>query len=207
MTPAAPPALILAGGRSSRMGRDKLLLPFGEDSFLGHIMRRLAPQVSGIAVNAPPGLPLPTGIEAIPDTLPGQPGPLAGVLAGLRDLAGKAGEQTHLLTVPSDAPFFPDDLCGRLQAALVDGKTVAVAASAGRMHPVFALWPLAVADDLEAWLGNPSHRRVSDFLARHRVETVTWDMLQTPIGPLDPFMNVNAPADLQEALRFLEVAR
>lgn len=207
MSPAAPPALILAGGKSSRMGADKLLLSFGQDNLLGHIMRRLAPQVSAIAVNAPSDIPLPPGSRIVPDTLPGQPGPLAGVLAGLRDLDSQAGGPTHLLTVPSDAPFFPDDLCGRLRAALADGETIAVASSAGRVHPVFGLWPSSLADDLEAWLGDPSHRRVSDFLARHRVEIVVWDALPTLLGPLDPFMNVNTPAELEEARRFLEVLR
>ena len=205
MSPLPPPGIILAGGRSSRMGSDKLLLPFGSGTLLSHIAGRLAPQVSGIAVNAPPSLPLPETFRRVPDTLPERPGPLAGVLAGLRDLAGRQPEETHLLTVPSDAPFFPADLALRLQAALPDPDCIAIAISAGRLHPVFGLWPVALADELEAWLGNPANRRMIDFVERHRTVTVEWLPASTPLGTVDPFMNLNTPADLAEARRLLEV--
>ncbi|MBU1315649.1 MAG: molybdenum cofactor guanylyltransferase MobA [Alphaproteobacteria bacterium] len=205
MTAPRPPALILAGGRSSRMGSDKLLLPFGKGTLLAHILARLAPQVSDIALNASPDLTPAHDIRLVPDTVPGQPGPLAGVLAGLRDLAGRATGETHLLTVPSDVPFFASDLVARLQQPALDPKGITIAASDGRTHPVFGLWPVALADDLEDWIREPQNRRMSAFLARHPTVAVPWDLVETPVGMLDPFMNVNTPADIDEARRFLEV--
>jgi molybdopterin-guanine dinucleotide biosynthesis protein A len=206
VTTPRPPALILAGGKSSRMGSDKLLLPFGGDTLLAHILARLVPQVSTITLNAGPGLSPAHGIRVVPDTLPGQPGPLAGVLAGLRDLAERQTGDTHLLTVPSDVPFFPTDLVARLQEPAPDTNGITIAASDGRTHPVFGLWPVALADDLEDCLRDPQNRRMSAFIARHPTVAVPWNLLETPVGLLDPFMNVNTPADLDEARRFLEVA-
>jgi molybdopterin-guanine dinucleotide biosynthesis protein A len=204
MTDFKPPALVLAGGKSLRMGAAKAWLPFGSGTLLSHILQRLEPQVSEISLNVSAGVPVPEGLRTVSDTLPGQPGPLAGVLAGLRDLAVRGAGFSHLLTVPSDAPFLPADLAQRLAAACEDDG-VAIAASLERTHPVFALWPLGLADDLEEWLSDPEHRRLSDFLARHRVARVDWPAEQTEMGLLDPFMNVNTPAELEEARRFLEV--
>lgn len=187
------------------MGSDKLLLPFGKGTLLAHILARLAPQVSNIALNASPDLTPAHDMRLVPDTVPGQPGPLAGVLAGLRDLAERATGETHLLTVPSDVPFFPSDLVARLQEPALDPKGITIAASDGRTHPVFGLWPVALADDLEDWIREPQNRRMSAFLARHPTVAVPWDLVETPVGMLDPFMNVNTPADIDEARRFLEV--
>ncbi len=204
MTASPPPALILAGGRSSRMGTDKLLLPFGNKTLLSHIAERLAPQVSSVAVNAAASLPLPPDFRQVPDTLPNQPGPLAGVLAGLQDLADHQARATHLLTVPSDAPFFPTNVAARLQAAASAGDMIAVASSGGRIHTVFGLWPVSIAQDLAHWLSLPNNRRLSDFLARHPSVAVDWPLIETEIGSLDPFMNLNTPADMDAARRFLQ---
>lgn len=205
MTVDPPPALILAGGRSSRMGTDKLLLPFGSGTLLSHIADRLGPQTFSVSVNAAASLSLPPDFRLVPDTLPNQPGPLAGVLAGLQDLSHHQPRATHLLTVPSDAPFFPADVAARLRAAASAPDMIAVASSAGRIHPVFGLWPVSIAEDLAHWLSLPNNRRLSDFLARHPSVAVDWPLIETEIGPLDPFMNLNTPADLDAARRFLQV--
>lgn len=203
MTEVKPPALVLAGGKSLRMGAAKAWLPFGNGTLLTHILRRLGPQVSEVALNATPVIPSPSDIRIVADTLPGQRGPLAGILAGLRDIS-KRNLATHLLTVPSDAPFLPEDLAPRLVAGATDGK-IAIAASGGQSHPVFALWPVFLADNIEAWLADPDHRQLGDFLTSHQVVCVEWPIEETTIGPFDPFMNINTPSDLEEARRFLEI--
>lgn len=206
--PAAPPSkspgLILAGGKSSRMGTDKAFLTIGDDTILAHVVRRLSPQISEITLNAPTGFPNPLGLRLLPDPVPGQIGPLAGVLAGLRDIQARSLEATHLLTVPSDSPFIPADLVHRLEAEADDPNAIVIAASDGRDHPVFGLWPVSIASDLETWLSDPDNRRIKAFLERHRMATVEFPMIKTPQGLLDPFFNINTPEDLQEARRFAE---
>src|SRR5690606_20666848 len=192
-------------GRSSRMGAVKACLEIAGGTILGHIVRRLAPQVSEIALNAPADFPDPQDLRLLPDRLDGQLGPLAGVLSGLRDLQDRAAGAAHLLAVPSDSPFIPADLTARLQAASPDDDTIVIAASAGRSHPVFGLWPVSQADDLENWLTVSDNRRLTAFLARHRTVTVDFPVQDTLRGPLDPFFNINTPEDLEIARSFAEV--
>ncbi|CDZ41381.1 Molybdenum cofactor guanylyltransferase [Neorhizobium galegae bv. officinalis] len=207
-TPAAPPirppGLVLAGGKSSRMGTDKALLTIGGDTILGHVVRRLLPQISEITLNAPMGFPNPLGLRLLPDLVPGQIGPLAGVLAGLQDIQARGVQATHLLTVPSDSPFVPADLVRRLEAEAGDPNAIVIAASDGRDHPVFGLWPVSITGDLETWLSDPDNRRIKAFLERHHTVTVEFPMVETQQGLLDPFFNINTPEDLQEARRFAE---
>ena len=199
-----PPALILAGGKSSRMGRDKAFLELGGETILERILRRLKPQVSEISLNAPALLSDPKGLQLVPDIIPGQMGPLAGILSGLRDLEIRRSKASHLLVVPSDSPFFPENLAARLEAGVDHPHAIAVASSGGQAHPVFGLWPVALADDLQAWLSNPENRRIKAYLSRHRVVTVDFDPVETSRGPLDPFFNINTPEELAEARAFLE---
>ncbi|MBP2559072.1 molybdopterin-guanine dinucleotide biosynthesis protein A [Neorhizobium galegae] len=203
--PIRPPGLVLAGGKSSRMGTDKAFLTIGGDTILGHVVRRLLPQISEITLNAPMGFPNPLGLRLLPDLVPGQIGPLAGVLAGLRDIQARGLQATHLLTVPSDSPFVPADLVRRLDAEAGDPNAIVIAASDGRDHPVFGLWPVSIVDDLETWLSHPDNRRITAFLERHHTVTVEFPLVETPQGLLDLFFNINTPGDLQEARRFAEV--
>lgn len=193
-----PPVLglILAGGLARRMGGgDKPLLRLGDRTLLDHVVARLAGQCgAGLCLNANGdparffGFPGPV----LPDPLPGHPGPLAGILAGLEHAAALgAGD---VLSVSGDAPFLPGDLAARLVAARAGtGARIALAASGGRQHYTVALWPAALRADLRAYL-EAGERRVGGFIARHPAATVPW-----PEGPGDPFLNINTPEDLAAA--------
>ncbi|WP_414130267.1 NTP transferase domain-containing protein [Rhizobium jaguaris] len=156
-----------------------------------------------VALNADSDWPDTVGLRLVPDIIPGKLGPLAGVLTAIRDATVKHPHASHIVTVPIDSPFFPSDLVGRLAQAIVSRDEIAIAASLSRDHPVFGLWPVSIADDLEIWLLKDDKRRVRDFLARHTVRTVDFATIQTLIGPLDPFFNINTPDDLIAAERWL----
>lgn len=200
---ARPPAVILAGGLSRRMGTDKAMILLSGTPLALHIARRLEPQVSTVVLNAPLDHPLAGSLPLLPDTKPDRPGPLAGVLAGLRAFTEDGEAPTHILTTPCDTPFLPRDLVRRLAEHADIGKIV-MAACAGRAHPVTALWPISLADDLDRWLDEPDHRRVFDFVARHPSRTVEFELLDGPFGPVDPFFNINTPEDLALAATLLE---
>lgn len=195
--------LILAGGRSSRMGRDKTVMPLGPRSMTAHVVERLGPQVGTLAINALPGFTEHGNLSVVPDTLADHQGPLAGILAGLRHFAA-FGSVTHMVSAPADGPFLPRDLVARLLTPCPDRQTIAVAESDGHLHPVYALWPLSVADDLENWLQDPDNRRIKAFFARHPMVSVTFEPEDTPAGPRDPFFNVNTPEDFARAQNYLE---
>lgn len=197
MISAAPAGLILAGGLSRRMGGgDKGLLKLGGETILARIAGRIGPQVSPLLLNANGpverfGLALPV----VPDTLPGNPGPLAGILAGLDHLTHTAPATRFLLTVPGDCPFLPRDLAARLAAAA--GETgAAYAVSGGREHPVVGLWPLASRDALRRLLVEEDERRMRRWAQHIGAVAVEW-----PQAPVDPFLNLNTPEDLVAAER------
>lgn len=202
-TRADLPAIILAGGLSRRMGKDKAELRLGGIPLALRIAERLRPQVSKVLLNATPGHPLADTLPIIPDTMPDRPGPLAGILAGMKVFTETPDAPAHILTTPCDTPFLPRDLVQRL-AQEAEPDTIVMAVSAGRAHPVTALWPVALADELESWLEDPAHRRVFDFIARHRARSVDFPLLDGPFGPVDPFFNINTPEDLTYAGAMLQ---
>ena len=103
-----------------------------------------------------------------------------------------------------DAPFLPTDLVARLTAAAdADGADLARAASCGRSHPVFGLWPVAIREPLRHALVEEGLRKVDVFTARYRLATVDIAPIETSAGPVDPFFNANRPDDLSEAERLL----
>jgi molybdopterin-guanine dinucleotide biosynthesis protein A len=104
--------------------------------------------------------------------------------------------------MPGDAPFLPRDLVARLLAArAAAGSTIACAASGGQVHPVAGLWPVALHDDLRQAMDEQGLRKVTDFTARHALATADF-----AVAPIDPFLNVNTPDDLEQATRLLAVA-
>ena len=199
------PGVILAGGRSSRMGRDKATATLGGKPLLQRAIERLRPQTAGLVIssNSPRDLAFASGIAIVPDTRPDHAGPMAGVLAAMRSVEKAYPAASHVVTVPTDTPFFPHDLVAGLQTALMTPDQIAVASSAGSLHPVFALWPIDLADDLETWLANDDKRRVRGFIERHSAVTVDFPLLDVEDMQIDPFFNINTAADLEIAERWL----
>ncbi|RWY84941.1 molybdenum cofactor guanylyltransferase [Rhizobium leguminosarum] len=195
--------VVLAGGRSQRMGRDKAGVMLGAESLLHHALTRLSQQALLVAVNADAAA---EGMPVVPDRFRGKAGPMAGIHAAMVYAAGLPSI-THVVTVSVDCPFFPADLVARLAAAIERPSQIAIAASEGRSHPVFGLWPVRLAADLEAWIATDEKRRVRDFLLRHDVTEVAFPLHPTRASLLDPFFNINTPDDLVEAERWLEALR
>ena len=127
------------------------------------------------------------------DALPGFAGPLAGILAALDWTRVHAPDCRWLVSVPVDAPLFPADLVARLAAAVAAGEgDLACAASGGRHHPVFGLWPLALTEELRRAVVVEGVSKIDAWTGRYRLAEVEW-----PDRPLDPFLNINTPEDLE----------
>ena len=187
--------VILAGGLARRMGGgDKALIPLGGRSLLSRVIDRMEAQVGGLVLNANGDPDRFSGyrMPVIADTLAGQQGPLAGILAGLEHAA--AGGWCWIATVPVDTPYLPRDLVDRLISALRgDGAEIACASSGGRVHPVVGLWPVSLADGLRVAVSEAGLRRAGVFAESRRRAIATW-----PVEPYDPFLNLNSPSDLFE---------
>jgi len=176
--------VIIAGGKSSRMGQEKALMAWQGRPLIAHVAKLLVPQVDALAINAN-GDALRfgfLGLPVFPDELRDIHTPLAGLQAALRWAANAPFDA--VLTVPCDTPFLPRDLRQRLEALVP-----AIAASAGQKHYLTGLWPVALRGTLEKALGQ-GQRRVQDFVAASAANVVEW-----PVGRVDPFANINTPED------------
>ena len=180
-------ALILAGGKSRRMGgRDKGLLPFGDDLLVGHVIRAIVPQVGAAMISANRhredyerfGLPV------LADPIADFQGPLAGFLAGLQ-----AVKTQYLLTLPCDGPVVIPDLARRLAAGMSAADAdIAVAHDGQRLQPVYALLNARVLPGLRQALDD-GERKIDRWYPRHHWVTV--DFSDAP----QQFSNINTPED------------
>jgi molybdopterin-guanine dinucleotide biosynthesis protein A len=190
--------LVLAGGLARRMGGgDKALIRIGSETILQRALARLAPQVSGIVLNAngDPARFAPFGLPVVADSVPDFAGPLAGILAGLDWVAANRPDIAWVVSVPGDCPFLPRDLVARLHDARArEGKALACAHSGDWRHPVVGLWQVALREDLRHAITVEDLRKIEVWTARHGVALADW-----PTEPVDPFFNVNTPEDVERA--------
>ena len=197
--------VLLAGGLARRMGGgDKGLALLGGRSLMDRIIKRIRPQVSELIINANgDGARFAEyGLPVVADVIGDFAGPLAGVLTGLEWAAENAPGRPWVASFATDAPFLPGDLVARLLgAAMAEEADMACAASGGRSHPVFALWPVALRGALRHALVDEDIRKIDAWTARYKVATVEF-----AAAPLDPFFNANRPEDFAEAERLMGLA-
>ncbi len=190
--------VLLAGGRARRFGGgDKALAMLGGETILARVVASARPQVRALALNAngDPERFADYGLPVIADVIADYAGPLAGVLTGLEWAAEHAPDCPWLASFATDAPFVPADLVARLVAAVArDGAEMACAASGGRAHPVFGLWPVALAGELRHALVDEGMRKIDAWTARYRLAVAEFGC-----DPVDPFFNLNRPEDLARA--------
>lgn len=185
-------AVIVAGGTSSRMGREKAFELVRGRTIMERIASCLQDQVRKIVINAngdlsrfqDVGLPVITDIRKAGT-------PLAGLHAALH-FADEQGFDAAL-TLPSDTPFLPGDLAKRLAEAR---GPAAIAASGGQQHYLTGLWSRELLRGMEDALESPRLPRLQDWATHCQAAVVDW-----PAEPYDPFFNVNTPEELAEARR------
>ncbi len=187
--------MILAGGLSRRMGQEKALMDLAGQPVLAHVIARFGPQTSGLVLNANGGADrfARFGLPVIADVAEfAGAGPLAGILAGLEYAAGRS--LSHIACVPCDAPFLPKNLVAALLAGNYSGK-ICYATGPRGIEPLFALWPVAQAEELRQLL-RAGLRKVQEALAALPCQSIAF--AGSPGAP-DPFTNLNRPQDAQAA--------
>jgi molybdopterin-guanine dinucleotide biosynthesis protein A len=188
--------IVLCGGKSTRMGRSKALLPFGPETMLQRVVRLLASVVEPIVAVAAANQELPTlppSVIVTRDEREGR-GPLEGLRAGLKALPPEV-ERAYVTScdVPLLVPGFV-----RQMLDLADGFDVAVMEIDGFAHPLSAVY------------GRTTLPHVEDLLARDRLRPAfLFDAVRTRrVTPAeitsDPDLrtlrNLNTPEDYERAL-------
>jgi len=188
--PGGVTGLVLAGGRSRRMGgEDKGLVELNGRPMADYVLAALSGQVDALLLNANrhteryQALASRYAAEVISDALDGFQGPLAGMARGLA-----CCQTDWLVSVPCDSPRLPDDLVGRLAAARESADAEIAVAHCERLQPVFALLPRALLPSLETYLA-AGERKIDRWYDRHKVALA--DFSDRP----ELFFNVNTPAE------------
>ncbi len=202
--------VLLAGGLARRMGGgDKPLKTLGGRPILDLVVERAQPQVDTLILNAngDPARFSGYGLEVVSDVIEGFAGPLAGVLSGMEWVRDHMPDSRWLVSFATDAPFFPDDMVAQLIAAVeANDADMACASSHERTHPVFALWPVALAEGLRAAMVDEDMRKIDRWTARYTISHVDFADISPEDGGagMDPFFNINRPDDLAGAQRWLD---
>jgi molybdopterin-guanine dinucleotide biosynthesis protein A len=190
--------VVLCGGQSSRMGRPKAWLPFGDEFMLPRVVRLLGEAVAPIVVVAAPGQdvpPLPPGIDIVRDAEQGR-GPLQGLIAGLEALRGRANA-AYLSSC--DVPFLQAAFVRRL-VELLGNHVICVPEVGGYRHPLAAVYRIEVAATAAKLLAE--NRSRSSFLFE---EVPTRLIHPEELADVDPtfqtLRNLNTPAEYEAALR------
>jgi molybdopterin-guanine dinucleotide biosynthesis protein A len=187
-------AVVLTGGKSSRMGRPKALLPFDGEPLIVHIVRHLKRVFAETVVVAAPEQELPLLPVALVRDQVAYQGPVSGIYRGL-----KAATKEVCFVTSCDAPFLDLALISHLLSQIPDWDVV-VPFWQERFQPLHAVYRRSVAPLLHEQLERGELRPI--FLYdKVRTRKVHEDEIRT----LDPegmsFLNMNSPADYDSALQ------
>ena len=190
LQPTEITAVILAGGRGSRMGgKDKGLVELNGTPLIEHVLSVMSPQVGQLVINANRNIEeyQRYGFPVVSDTMVDYQGPLAGFASTMA-----ATETEYIVTIPCDSPLLPDDLVQRLVQALNrEDAELAVAHDGHRLQPVFALIQVSLLPGLLQFLQR-GDRKIDLWYAQHKMAKA--DFSDIP----ETFLNINTPADQQQ---------
>jgi molybdenum cofactor guanylyltransferase len=188
--------IVLCGGKSTRMGRPKGLLPFGPETMLQRVVRILGDVVSPLVVVAAADqeLPaLPANVIVTRDERP-ERGPLEGLRAGLRALPDSV-DQAYVTSC--DVPLLVAGFV-RQMLEFADGFDVAVVEIDGFSHPLSAVYRRSTLRHIEALLAQDRLRPAFLFDAVRTRRVKREDLTADP--DLRTLRNLNTPEDYQRAL-------
>lgn len=180
--------VVLAGGLSSRMGRDKASIEVDGMTMLDRAIELLRPHAKEILVIGDPEKYVPEHATVLPDDLPGK-GPLGGLVTAL-----KHARYVRVLVLACDLPNISDRLLIHLKKDMVGDVDAVVPRHGGFIEPLAAAYHRHAMDLFNRNLA-VDRLKLSDALGR--VRTRYFELEPGEEGwPIDLFKNVNAPTDL-----------
>ena len=197
-------AIVLAGGLSRRLGRDKALEPFGGEPLISRVIGRLATLTDEtvVVVNndaRAAELPLPAGAKTAVDIYPDS-GSLGGIFTGLTAASNEWG-----FVVACDMPFLNTALIKHILSLRHDHDAV-VPTLDGYPEPTHSAYSKACLPHIERRL-EAGQLRIARFFDDVRVRYVQDDEVDALDADRLSFFNVNTPDDLARALSLVEEGR
>jgi len=179
-------------------GCDKAFAALAGRPLLAHVIERVQPQVqaSALCVATVSRDVEAFGLQQLTDPAPGHQGPLGGLLSALRHFSAS---HHWLLLAPCDAPFLPLNLASTLrECATIAGAPCAAVVYEGELQPTFSIWHSAVLQPLERAVRQAGLAGFKQFMGLIKTAELNWPTADPP-----PFFNVNDPAALEQANRWI----
>lgn len=200
--------IVLAGGRSRRMGADKAALSFGPETLLQRIARIVGQATSPVVVVAAQNQSLPTlppEVVVARDQNAGR-GPLEGIAAGLRALQKSHPQCEVAFVTTCDAPLLQPPFIQAMIALLDDKHDAAIPIVDEIPQTLAGVYRIGTLAAIESMLGE-NRLAVHDLLRRIAVNFVPADRLRQVDHELLSLRNVNTPNDFQAALAAAGLAK
>ena len=189
-------AIILAGGRSLRFGRNKALEIINGKSLIEGVVERIKLVSNQILIVTSPGeliFPVASEVEILVDLYPGK-GPLGSIYTGLL-----ASQSSHSSVVACDMPFLNIELLNYMNELSQDFDIVIPRLEEGKVEPLHAIYSKSCLDIIKTQLEN-DYLQISHLLTMLRVRYIERAECQNFDSQLLSFFNINNKSDLDLAI-------
>jgi molybdopterin-guanine dinucleotide biosynthesis protein A len=199
-------AYVLAGGGSTRFGRDKALVEIAGQPMLARMCDLMAGVASEVRVVAPPARYASLGVASVEDRWPGE-GPLGGIITALQHSRADDSRGSWNLMVSCDMPFLTREWMAFLaQRAVSSEAEVVLPRSHHGLEPLCACYKTNAAQALQKEF-DAGVRKVTQALRQLKMEVLDdadWKRFDSD-GRL--FWNMNTTGDYDEAMRIWKLER
>ena len=188
---------ILAGGKSERMGANKLFLSLNNKTLIEHTINKVKKYLKKLIIitNQENEFFKKNNLITVKDCIGGQLGPLVGILTAMKWAKENSSKYSWVASFPCDTPFFPENIITKfIEESKKKESLILCASSHGRKHNIFGLWSLDLYDKLYNDLVNKKVRKVQDWTKENNIKN-----LEFKFKDYDPFFNINTKADLEFA--------
>jgi len=188
---------ILAGGKSKRMGKDKLFLEINNKKLIEHTIDKVKKYLKEVIIitNQDNEFFSKNNLITVKDCIEGQLGPLVGILTAMKWAKENLTKCSWIATFPCDTPFFPESIIKNfIRESKKKESLILCASSHGRKHNIFGLWSLDLYGKLQDDLINKKVRKVQDWTEKNKIKN-----LEFKFKDYDPFFNINTQEDLEFA--------
>ena len=188
---------ILAGGKSERMGEDKIFLNLDNKTLIEHTVNKVKKYLKEIIIITSKKNEFfeKNKLTTVKDCIDGQLGPLVGILTAMKWAKENSPRCSWIASFPCDTPFFPETIISQfIQESKKKESLILCASSHGRRHNIFGLWSLDLYDKLYDDVVNNKIRKVQDWTKANNIKN-----LEFKFNDYDPFFNINTAEDLKFA--------
>jgi molybdenum cofactor guanylyltransferase len=194
-------AVILAGGKSKRFGKDKNHIKLGDKTLLEHVLSKITDKFEKILIVSSQNLEKKDmkNITVIPDCFDDL-GPLAGVLSSMKWVKENQKKYKWVATFPSDTPFFEVSIIEEYKKrAKMNDSLLYFVKSNNKRHNIFGIWSMDLIETLESDLVKNNFRKVEEWANKIGVKTI-----DIKIKKFDPFFNINTKEDFEKAKEIIK---